>query len=229
LVAPRHAPAHAIALTRALYRHLRILGSSNERSFLMMGGWRAARKAWSICAVGVLSAGSNRLTGMLFSRPLVIESTLSAGASRDRVRAFATSRDLPLLDAYRRRQIIGWKLSESNEDFIFQPEYGDSLNVEGARLVALVEPLGSGSRIRGHLITSPITRIVMSVFLSAVVVAVIATLVQGSEPAAKVLAIASLMLGVAILMVRYDLRSTSAIVEARLRQCLDASSPRAAA
>jgi hypothetical protein len=234
LVAPPQAPAHAIALMRARYRDLRILGSSNERSFLMMGAWRAARKARSIYAPGqaplVYSLpGSNRLAGMIFSRPLVIESTLSAGASRERVRAFATSRDLPSLDAFRRRQIIAWKLSESKEDFIFQPEYGDSLNVEGARLVALVEPLGSGSRIRGHVITSPITRIVMSVFLSAVVIAAMATLAQGREPTARVLAIASLMLGAALLMVRYDLRSTSAIVEARLRQCLDASSPRAAA
>jgi hypothetical protein len=166
---------------------------------------------------------------MIFSRPLVIESTLSAGTTRERVRAFATSRDLPSLDAFRRRQIIGWKLSESNEDFIFQPEYGDSLNVEGARLVALVEPLGSGSRIRGRVVASPIMRIVMSVFFSAVVFAAMASLAQGREPAAKVLAIASLMLGGAMLMVRYDLRSTSGLVEARLRQCLDASSQRAAA
>jgi hypothetical protein len=166
---------------------------------------------------------------MLFSRPLVIESTLSAGAARERIRAFATSRDLPSLDAFRRRQIIGWKLSDANEDFVFQPEYGDTLNVEGARLVALVEPLGSGSRIRGRVVASPITRIVMSVFLSAVVFAATAALAQGTEPAAKVLAIASLMLGGALLMVRYNLRSTSAIVEDRLRQCLDAARPRAVA
>jgi hypothetical protein len=69
----------------------------------------------------------------------------------------------------------------------------------------------------------------MSVFLSAVVFAATAALAQGTEPAAKVLAIASLMLGGALLMVRYNLRSTSAIVEDRLRQCLDAARPRAVA
>jgi len=173
--------------------------------------------------------GSNRPIGMIFSRPLVIESALSVGTTRERVRAFAMSRDLPSLEAFRRRQIIGWKLSDSNEDFLFQPEYGDSLNVEGARLVALVEPLASGSRVRGHVVASPITRIVMSVFFSAVVFAATAALVQGREPTPKVLTIASLMLAGAMLMVRYNLRSTSGIVEARLRQCLDASSPRAAA
>ncbi|HEY2378800.1 MAG TPA: hypothetical protein VGH98_22655 [Gemmatimonadaceae bacterium] len=166
---------------------------------------------------------------MVFTRPLIIESTLTASETRTRVRAFAASRGLPTLEAFRRRQIVGWRLSEANEDFLFQPEYGDSLSIEGARFVGLVEPAGSGSRIRGRVVTAPFTRIPMSVFMLAVVVAATATLWQGNEPAGKVLSIASMMLGAALLMVRYNLRSTSALVEARLRQCLDATAPRAAA
>jgi hypothetical protein len=166
---------------------------------------------------------------MLFGRPLIIESPLTASATRERVRAFATSRDMPTLEAFRRRQIIGWRLSDANEDFVFQPEYGDSLNVDGARFVGLVEPVASGSRIRGYVVISPLMRIVMSTLMLAVVAAAIVGLGQGREPAAKVVAIASTMLGTALLMVRYSLRSTSQVVEARLRQCLAAADPRAAA
>jgi hypothetical protein len=166
---------------------------------------------------------------MLFGRPLIIESTLPATATRERVRAFATSRDMPTLEAFRRRQIIGWRLSDAKEDFVFQPEYGDSLNIEGARFVGLIEPAASGARIRGYVVVSPLMRIVMSVLMLAVVAAAIAKLRQGTEPAAKVLSIASVMIGTAVLMVRYSLRSTRQVVEARLRQCLAAADPRAAA
>ena len=70
---------------------------------------------------------------MLFSRPLIIESSLSAAVARARVRACATSSDIPALAAFRRRPIIGWRLSKANESSVFQPEYGDVLDVDGAR------------------------------------------------------------------------------------------------
>src|SRR5213078_404869 len=130
-------------------------------------------------------------------------------AMRARVNAFATSRDMPTLEAFRRRQIVGWRLSQANEDFLFQPEYGDSLDIEGARFVGLVESARSGSRIRGHVIAAPLTRIVMSTFMLVVVFAAVAALRQGSEPAAKVLSISAMMLVGAVLMVRYSLVSTS--------------------
>ena len=152
-----------------------------------------------------------------------------ASEARARVRAFAASRDMPDLEAFRRRQIVSWRLSKPKEDFLFQPEYGDSLNVDGARFLGLVEPIGSGSRIRGRIVVSPLMRIVMSVFMLAVVVAAVGALRQGEEPATKVLTIALVMLGAALLMVRYSLRSTSRLVEARLRQSLEAPGPRAAA
>ena len=142
---------------------------------------------------------------MVFSRPLVIESRLTPSATRARVRAFATSREMPNLEVFRRRQIVSWRLSKANEDFLFQPEYGDSLDIEGARFVGLVEPAGSGSRIRGHVVAAPLTRIVMSIFMLAVVFAAMAALRQGTESAAKVLSIAATMLGAALLMVRYSL------------------------
>jgi hypothetical protein len=166
---------------------------------------------------------------MLFSRPLVIESFLTVSVTRSRVRTFATSRELPTLEAFRRRQIVSWRLSETNEDFLFQPEYGDSLDIDGARFIGLVEAAASGSRIRGRVIAAPLTTAVMSIFMLGVVFAATAGLVQGTQPATKVLGIASLMLGAAVLMVRYSVRSTSRLVEARLRQCLDASGPRVAA
>jgi hypothetical protein len=166
---------------------------------------------------------------MLFSRPLVIESFLTVSVTRSRVRTFATSRELPTLEAFRRRQIVSWRLSETNEDFLFQPEYGDSLDIDGARFIGLVEAAASGSRIRGRVIAAPLTTAVMSIFMLGVVFAAAAGLVQGTQPATKVLGIASLMLGAAVLMVRYSVRSTSRLVEARLRQCLDASGPRVAA
>jgi hypothetical protein len=144
------------------------------------------------------------------------------------VRAFATSRELPELEAMRRRQVIGWRLSEAHEDFVFQPEYGDSLDIDGARFVGLVEPVGSGSRIRGRIVLSPLTRVIMTVWVLAVLGAAFAALRQGQEPAGRVVAIALVMLGGAALMVRYSLRSTSRLVEARLRQSLELSERHAA-
>jgi hypothetical protein len=158
---------------------------------------------------------------MLFSRPLAIESTLSVPVARARVRTYATSRDALDLAAFRRRQIIGWRLSEVNESFLFQPEYGDSLAVDGTRFFGLVEPVGAGSRIRGRIMVSPLTRIVMSLWMLAVAVATVVALGQGVEAPEKVLGIAALMLGAAVLMVRYSLWSTSRVVEARLRQSLE--------
>jgi hypothetical protein len=166
---------------------------------------------------------------MIFRRPLVVESNLSPSAARARVTAVATSRDMPTLEAFRRRQIVGWRLSKANEDFVFQPEYGDSLDIDGARFVALVEPASSGSRIRGYVVAAPLTKILMSTFMLAVLFAATMALREGNESPARILSIASLMLGAALVIVRYSVRSTSQLVEARLRRCLEAFGPRAAA
>jgi hypothetical protein len=176
-----------------------------------------------------MRAGATRPKSMLFSRPFSIDSALSATVARSRLRTRATSRDVVDLAAFRRRQIIGWRLSEVNESFLFQPEYGDSLSVDGARFFGLVEPVGAGSRIRGRIIASLLTRIVMSVWILAVAVASVVALDQGLEAPEKVLGISALMLGAAVLMVRYRLWSTSKIVEARLRQSLEASGSSVAA
>ena len=166
---------------------------------------------------------------MLFHRPLIIESRLSVALTRVRLRACASSPFVADLEAFRRRQIIGWRLSESDESFLFQPEYGDLLDIEGARFVGLVEPVGEGSRIRGRIVAAPLTKIVVSVLLFAVVFAMLVALREGTEAPAKVLGISALMLGVAVTMVRYSLWSASRDVEARLRQSLDASGAVAAA
>lgn len=145
------------------------------------------------------------------------------------MRACAHVEEMPNLEAFRRRQIIGWRLSTVKEDFLFQPEYGDLLSVEGARYVALVEPASSGSRVRGRVVVSLFTRIVTSVLMIFVVVAAIAALGQGTQPASRILSIASAMLATAVIMIRYSLWSTSRVVEMRLRQCLSVSASRAAA
>jgi hypothetical protein len=166
---------------------------------------------------------------MLFSRALIIDSALTANAARARVREFATSRGMSDLEAFRRRRIIGWRLSDAHQDRLFQPEYGDHLVVDGARLLALVEPVGAGSRIRGRILVSPLTRIVMSVFILTIAVAAIVALGQGRQQPAKVLGIAATMVGGALLTLRYVLWYASRLVEARFGECLDAASPRAAA
>ena len=158
---------------------------------------------------------------MLFSRPLSIDSALAVSVTRTRVRSFAASRELSELEAFRRRQIIGWRLSESNENTLFQPEYGEALNIDGARFVGLVEAQGGGSRIRGFIVLSPLMRIVMSVFMLAVVVATTIALGQGREPPVNVLSIAATILAVVMLTVRYTLRSATRNVADRLRGCLE--------
>src|SRR5689334_22134267 len=81
----------------------------------------------------VMPTRATRPTSMLFTRPLSIESTLPVPLARARVRACATKPYVADLEAFRRRQIIGWRLSEATESLVFQPEYGDTLNVDGAR------------------------------------------------------------------------------------------------
>ena len=158
---------------------------------------------------------------MLFSRPLILDSALRVAVARSRVREFATSRGLPEIEAFRRRQIIGWRLSESNEDDLFQPEYGDYLDIDGARFVGLVEAQGDGSRIRGFIVLSPLIRIVMSLFMLAVVLATAIAIAEARERVASVLSIAATIVAAMMLMVRYTLRSTSRIVEDRLRRYLE--------
>lgn len=166
---------------------------------------------------------------MIFSRPLIIESSLPPTATRERVGAFATTRDLPTLEAFRRRPIVGWRLSKAHEDLVFQPEYGDRLDIDGARFIGLVEPKASGSRIRGRIVVAPLTRVVLGVFMLAVMVAAVVTLREGNASPANVLLTASAMLGGALVMMQVSVRSTSRLVEARLRQCLEQPEPRAVA
>ncbi|HKN64707.1 MAG TPA: hypothetical protein VJW73_00425 [Gemmatimonadaceae bacterium] len=149
--------------------------------------------------------------------------------ARTRLRAYATSRDQLDLAAYRKRQIIGWRLSEANESFLFQPEYGETFDVEGARLLALIEPASAGSRVRGRLIVSPLTKIVIGVWMLTVAVVTFRALSLGEEAPATVLRRGALLLGAAVIFARYCLTSMSRRVEARLRERLEASPTSAAA
>jgi len=176
-----------------------------------------------------MAAEHARPTGMLFSRPLIVESALPVVVVRARIRAFATARGLSELESFRRRQIIGWRLSELHEDFLFQPEYGDALDIDGARFVGLVEASGSTSRVRGLIVLSPLSKLVVSAFMLSVMFAGLVALAQAPEPPAKVLTITAAMLGAAVLVVRYGLASTRRVVAARLHECLEPSEPRVAA
>ena len=158
---------------------------------------------------------------MLYTRSLAFESPAPAAVVRARLRRYAMSRDRLDLAAFRRRQIIGWRLSEANDGLLFQPEYGDSLDVDGARLHALVEPTRAGSRIRGRILLSPPMRMVTSALMLAVVAAMIGALSLGAEDPARVLEMAALVCGAMVVMVRYRLSSMSRLVEARLRQSLE--------
>jgi len=160
---------------------------------------------------------------MLFDRPLIIESGLSVALTRARLRACASSPYVADLDAFRRRRIIGWRLSEANESFLFQPEYGDLLDIDGSRLVGLVEPMGNGARIRGRVVVSGLTKIVASLWMLAVAVAMLVALRQGTEAPASVLGIGAFLLAAAVTMVRYRLWSASRDIHDRLRQRLDPS------
>ena len=120
-------------------------------------------------------------------------------------------------------------MSEANERFLFQPEYGDTLDVEGARLFALVEPTGAGSRVRGRIVVALLTKILISVWMLAVAVVTIRALSVGEKPPSQVLGMGALLLGAAVLVVRYRLSSMSRRVEARLRERLEASRVSAAA
>jgi len=166
---------------------------------------------------------------MLFDRPLIIESGLSVALTRARLRACASSPYVADLDAFRRRQIIGWRLSEANESFLFQPEYGDLLDIDGARFVGLVEPVGNGARIRGRVVVSPLAKIVSSLWMLAVAVAMLVALRRGMDAPPNVLGVGTLMLAAALTTVRYRLWSASRDIHDRLRQRLDPSCADAAA
>ena len=166
---------------------------------------------------------------MLFSRSLAFETTVSVPVARARLRAYATCGDQLDLAAFRRRQIIGWRLSEANEDFLFQPEYGDTFDVEGARLHALIEPAAAGSRVRGRLIVSPLTKILVSAWMLAVAAVTFHALTLGDEAPASVLGMSALLCGAAVVVSRYCLASMGRRVADRLREHLEASRTIAAA
>ena len=167
--------------------------------------------------------------GMLFSRSLAFEATVPVLVARSRLRAYATSRDRLDLAAFRKRQIIGWRLSEANESFLFQPEYGDTFDVHGARLLALIEPAGAGSRVRGRILVSRPAKLLISVWMLAVAVMMIRALTLGDEAPARVIERGALLFGAAVLVSRYCLASMRRRVEARLREHLEASRASAAA
>ena len=166
---------------------------------------------------------------MLFRRSLIVDSRLSVAATRARLRGCATSPVVADLEAFRRRQIIGWRLSEANEGLLFQPEYGDTLDVDGARFVGLVEPVETGARIRGLVMVSPLTKVVLSLWMLVVVAATIVALREEAESPTRVLAMSGLVFGFTVVLVRYSLRSKSRACEARLRQSIAAVAAEAAA
>jgi len=153
---------------------------------------------------------------MLFSRPFILESTLKVGVARARMGM--RSADALDLAAFRERQRIGWRLSKLDESFVFQPEYGERFDVAGARLVALVEPTQTGSRIRGRIVLSLMTRIVLSLWILSAAAAMLVAL-----------DVAAPMFAAAILVARYRLRSTERQVQSQLRHALEEKDSRVAA
>lgn len=152
-----------------------------------------------------------------YSTPLRIESALAPDAVRSAIQRMVAARLLIDTPRFRRRQIIGWKLAERANDFVLQPNYVGSLSNQSVRFVGTIEATSTGSRILGRVTHPWYTRIVTSVFIVFVLIAVVSTLAEGREPAEKVVAIATTMLAGAVLLVRLSLSSTAGLIEEGLQ------------
>lgn len=156
----------------------------------------------------------------LFSAPLIVESPLAPETVRERIRELVATRLLIGTSAFRWRQVLGWKLAERADEFTLEPSYARSRNA--ARLIGRIDAAGGGSRIVGRVSHPWFTRIVMSSFIIFVAIAAVAGLAQHNDPAFKVLWISAAMIGGCVLLVRFELRSTGALIEAGLRSAVAA-------
>jgi hypothetical protein len=151
----------------------------------------------------------------LFSQPLIIDSPLATKTCRERIRELVSSRFPIGMPRLRWRQVLGWKLRERPESFLLEPNYLKSRNP--VRFIGTVEENGQGSRVVGRVAHPWFTRIVMSIFIIFVAIAAVAGLAQHTDPPFKVIWISAVMLAGCVFLIRIELRSTGALIEAGLR------------
>ena len=166
---------------------------------------------------------------MLYGEPLIVESSLPPAVVRERIRQMVASRQMIDAPRFRRRQVLGWGFKEQPDSFTLRPEYGDAASAYGTRFEAKVEVDGSGSRVAGRVVLSRLSRVIMSTWFTCVAIAAFFALRQRADPALKVTIMAAVMVAGGVLLVRYSLRSTAALVEAGLRACLQSSAAATAA
>ena len=143
--------------------------------------------------------------------PLVIQLPVDADALRQRVRAMVESRAAAATPRARWRGVLGWKSGQAPDGIWLEPRYAGSRNP--ARFVGTIEASATGSRLVGRVTHTWFTCIVMSVLIAFTSLAALVALAQRHEPAFKVVGIATLMIGTCVLLVRYELRSTAALIE----------------
>ena len=157
---------------------------------------------------------------MLFDARLTIETSLPPSATLERIHEMVAARQMIDSPRFRRRQVLGWRFREDEGRFTLQPEYGDAASDFGARLEATIVQHGSGSRIDGAVVLSRTMRATMTVWFLFVAFAASLALGQGLQSPLKIAFVAALMIGAGLILVRYGLRSTLAMVEEGLRACL---------
>lgn len=157
---------------------------------------------------------------MLYDQPLVVECSLLPSVALERIREMVNSRQMIEAPRFRRRQILGWRFREQGDGVSLAPEYGDSASAYGTRFEGRVEAYGSGSRVAGRVILSRLSRFIMSVWFTFVVIAAFFALRQGAQSAFRIVTMAAVMIAGGVLLVLYSLRSTRALVEAGLSAAL---------
>src|SRR2546423_12296012 len=118
---------------------------------------------------------------MLYGEELVIESSLAPAIAFERIRQMVASRQMIHAPRFRRRQVLGWGLKEQSGSFSLRPEYGDAASAYGTRFEGRVGAVGSGSRIAGRVVLSPLSRVVLSGWVAVRALAMFVPLREGER------------------------------------------------
>lgn len=151
---------------------------------------------------------------LLYSKPLIVESTLSPGELRERVREMRTSRWEKHARS-RPSRVLAWEVSERADGFSLQPIYVRGRRV--VRFVGTIEASGNGSRIVGRVEHPWFTRVATSVFMTVFAVAGVRAFVQDTDPTFKTVWLSATMIGLCTVLLRWELRSVAALIVTGLR------------
>ena len=155
----------------------------------------------------------------LYSQPITIETSLPSETLRQRVREMMASR---LPSRTPGRQGVGWKVTERVDGFDLQPTFAKAKRV--VRFVGSIEQSGSGSRIVGRVIHPWFTRIATSLFMIVLAITAVRALAQHSNARLTAVWLPVAMIGACVLLLRFELRSTAALIDTGLRAAITAPS-----